>query len=161
MGRRVAAFSSLASVGAASAVACLALALATGCRVKTQEVPSALDHWTFQHVGGTLFGNPDLLTMKEIHLDNGLLTGREIIIEGDVADVSANGTYLVLKDETARMLVVLTDVEYMQQELKDDAPKSLRILGTVESGKKGLPYLRARAVNAGAKRGAAGSAART
>lgn len=118
----------------------------TGCW-RQESVPHLIDHKSFELVGGTLFTNPDLLTMKEIHLDNGTLTGREIIVEGKVAEVSPHGTYLVLVDDTARMLVVLTDMESGGPLVQLEKPKTLRVLGTVESGKKGLPQIRAHALN--------------
>lgn len=122
------------------------LSLLSGC-FKTEEVPGRVDRWSFNRFGGTLIGNPDLLTLKEIHLDTGTLTGREVIVEGQVSEVSKQGTYLVLKDTTARLLVVLTDVETASSELAEAKPKTLRVLGTVESGKKGMPFLKARSLN--------------
>jgi hypothetical protein len=119
----------------------------TGCWQR-ESLPHLVDHISFRWIGGTLFTNPDLLTMKEIHLDNGTLSGREIIIEGKVAEVSPHGTYLVLIDDTARMLVVLTDMQGAQTYLNAEKPKALRVLGTVESGKKGLPQIRAHSLNA-------------
>lgn len=128
-------------------VALLAVLLtAVGCW-RRETVPHLVDHVSFHFIGGTLFTNPDLLTMKEIHLDNGTLTGREIIVEGRVAEVSPHGTYLVLVDDTARMMVVLTDMESGGPLLKSEKPKTLRVLGTVESGKKGLPQIRAHSLN--------------
>ena len=108
------------------------LAFATGCWRK-ESAPHLVDHLSFHFIGGTLFTNPDLLTMKEIHLDNGTLTGREIIVEGKVAEVSPHGTYLVLVDDTARMMVVLTDMESGAPFLKAEKPKTLRVLGTVDA----------------------------
>jgi hypothetical protein len=122
------------------------LSITTGCW-RQESVPHLIDHLSFHHIGGTLFTNPDLLTMKEIHLDNGTLTGREVIVEGKVAEVSPHGTYLVLVDDTARMMVVLTDMESGRPLLEAEKPKALRVLGTVESGKKGLPQIRAHSLN--------------
>jgi hypothetical protein len=127
------------------AVALSVLAL-TGC-YKTNQIPGMIDRWSFLRVGGTLFSSPESLTLKEIHLDTGTLTGRAVIIEGEVAETSQNGTFLVLKDDLARMLVVLTDMESARPLLDATKPKTLRILGTVETGKKGLPYVKAQSVN--------------
>jgi hypothetical protein len=121
--------------------------LLTGC-MKASELPQLVDRVAFEHGGGTLFANPDLLTMKEIHLDNGTLAGREIILEGQVAEVSEHRTYLVLTDDSARMLVVLTELDSaFASALKDKPPGHLRVLGRIENGKKGLPYIMARAIN--------------
>ena len=116
---------------------------ATGC-VPPAEIPAWLDRVAFQRLGGTLFSAPDTLTMKEIHLDNGSLAGREIIVEGHVAEMSEYFTFMVLADDTARMLIVLTDMDQAASDLHAQAPSVVRVLGVVESGKKGLPLIRAR-----------------
>lgn len=129
---------------------CLALVLAlfslSGCYNPAQ-LPGLVDRWSFLRMGGTLFGHPEALTLKEIHLDTGTLTGREVIVEGEVTAVSEHGTYLVLKDDMARMLVVLTDMEAAAPLLTEAKPKILKVMGTVETGVKGLPYIRARSLN--------------
>lgn len=133
----------------ARSISCVSImiALLGGC-ARPAELPSVVDRLMFHKAGGTVFSTPDPLTMKEIHLDNGTLTGRQVIIEGRVMEISENFTYLVLSDETARMLVVLTDIEDARPWLKDQKPTTVKILGTVENGKKGLPYIMARALNA-------------
>jgi len=107
---------------------------------------SLLDTLAFRLLGGTLFAHPDLLTMKEIHLDTGALKGKQVIVEGSVDEVSEHGTYLVLTDTSARLLVVLTDLEQGGSMVRG-GNKQLRVLGTIESGKKGLPYVMARSLN--------------
>lgn len=101
-----------------------------------------VDEWLFRETGGTLFSNPERLTLKEIHLDNGTLVGRQVVVEGVVQEVSPVGTFLVIADQSARLLVVLTDVDNAVGSLpkKQDL---LHIFGTIESGKKGLPFLKA------------------
>lgn len=131
----------------------LLLATLTGCW-KLDEVPTFVDALAFEHLGGTLFANPDLLSLKEIHLDAGGLAGREIIIEGKVAEVSDHSTYLILTDDSARMLVVLTDLASAAPMLAAH-PTTMRILGTVESGKKGLPFVKAKSVSLVKKEGEA------
>lgn len=101
----------------------------------------------FRGFGGTLFSTPSKVSMKEVHLDNGTLLGAEIIVEGEVVNTGKYTTHLVLNDETARMLVVLTGIADADLTLKDKKPKMLRILGTVERGKKGFPFIQAKALN--------------
>jgi hypothetical protein len=132
---------------AVSTLGCLALALAVSGCWKKDELPRVVDQMAFQHAGGTLFTNPDTLTLKEIHLDNGKLTGREVIVEGRLAEVGNHRTYLVLTDDAARMLVVLTGLDADVEPLLKGKDDHWRVLGTVESGKKGLPYIMARAVS--------------
>ncbi len=101
-----------------------------------------VDEWLFRETGGTLFSNPERLTLKEIHLDNGTLVGRQVIVEGLVQEVSSVGTFLVIADQSARLLVVLTEVDNTVGILPKRS-ELLHIFGTIESGKKGLPFLKA------------------
>lgn len=135
--------------GPARIAAALSVAfLQTAC-VRFAEIPARFDRGAFARLGGTFFSKPDQLTMKEVHLDHGSMAGREIIVAGEVKEVSEHYTYVVLEDDSARMLVVLTGLASAAPWLKDEKPKQLRVLGTIESGKKGLPYIRATALNDG------------
>ena len=123
----------------------LALTL-QGC-IKLEDVQRTADRMMFSRVGGTLFSSPDEVSMKEIHLDATAVQGHELILEGDLAEVGEHGTYMVLKDETARMLVVLTDVAPDEvAPSKKDGPLRLKVWGTLQMGMKGLPYVMARAM---------------
>jgi hypothetical protein len=108
-----------------------------------------LDRKSFEYIGGTVWMTPQQLTFKEIHLDvDGVIQGdRQVIIEGQVIEVGKHHTYIVLVDSEARLLVStvgLLDVDLgYTAYLKD---QKLRILGVVQNGKKGLPYVRAVAV---------------
>lgn len=105
------------------------------------------DRFLFQHFGTTVFVNPSQLTMKEIHLDSASLRGKQVVISGKVVEVSDHFTYMVIGDDQARMLVVLTGLDSAGPTLRRAMPKSVRVLGVVENGQKGLPYLMARSVN--------------
>lgn len=52
-----------------------------------------------------------------------------------------------MRDTAGRMLVVLTQVVDAEKTLAEPSPKRLKVLGTVERGKKGLPYILAKAVS--------------
>ena len=126
----------------------LALAGCSGTGASLAGLGAALDQWSFQTFGSTLVSSPDTLTLKEIHLDVGTLTGREVVVEGKVVGASDHGTYLVLSDDAARMLVLLTDLDRPGAALTGDKARTVRVLGVVESGKKGLPVVRAHALQA-------------
>jgi hypothetical protein len=125
----------------------LASSLLLGGCVKQEVVVAAVDRLLFQKVGVTVFGNPGLLTMKEIHLDGVGLRGKEVVIEGKVVEVSEHFTYMVITDDQARMLVVLTGIASAGPTLRQSTPRSVRVLGVIESGQKGLPYVMARSLN--------------
>ena len=106
-----------------------------------------IDHYFFKLSGGTIFSDPGQLTTKELHFDTGSLLGQEIIVEGDVVKTGKYHTHLVITDGSGRMLVVLTQIGETEKIFQDDFPKKLKVLGTLERGKKGLPYILAKSIN--------------
>ncbi len=124
----------------------LILLLVSSCH-KVDHLKKELDYQSFRFSGGTLFSEPTLVTTKEIHFDTGKLLGREVILEGKIDNVGKYDTHLVISDESGRMLVVLTHIEDASHILESQEQKQIRVLGTVERGKKGLPYILAKSVN--------------
>ena len=110
-----------------------------------RELSGSFDLWAFSCFGETWFQRAEEITLRAVHLSTAVLNIGDVVVEGRVETVSANGTYLVLADDGGRLLVLLADVKDPERSIRGG--RSLRILGGVESGKKGLPYLRARAVN--------------
>src|SRR5690606_8039529 len=101
--------------------------LCSGC-VRSIDLTRLADQQLFRFTGSTPLTGIEPLTMKEIHLDNGNLLGREVIVRGAVVGSSRHGTYLVLSDETARLLVVLTDLDPMMPQLGNSKPEVISIL---------------------------------
>lgn len=124
----------------------LPFVLLAGCLRQDTFISNA-DRILFQHFGTTIFVNPSQLSMKEIHLDSAILRGKEVIISGDVIEVSEHFTYMVIGDEQARMLVVLTGLESAGPALRRNKPKTVKVLGVVENGQKGMPHVVARSLN--------------
>jgi len=120
-----------------------------GCR-GSGSISRDFDEWLFESIGGTVFTTPGRVSHKEILLGAGSLIGRDVIIEGTIVDQSRHSTHLTLSDDSARILVVLTDLAARQPHWDKDLPpgpslsKPIRILGTVQTGRKGLPYVSAR-----------------
>ena len=106
-----------------------------------------IDHFSFCKWGTTIFTDPQQVSLKEIHLDTGNLLGRTIVIEGKLQDIGKHLTHIVVDDNTARMLVVLTHMRSAEEKIGNTPPKMVKILGVVERGKKGLPYVSAIAIN--------------
>ncbi|MDD9950904.1 MAG: hypothetical protein OXT67_04990 [Zetaproteobacteria bacterium] len=130
-------------------VACVAVC-ATGCGWQGSRVVSRrLDSFFFGLTGTTLFSTLPTVTVKEIHLDKGLLLGQNIQITGQVVDVGEFGTYAVLADDTARMLIVLTDMDASSLRapaLQTDGKYHYWVMGSVDYGKRGLPFLLVRGI---------------
>ena len=107
---------------------------------------SYVDRKSFEITGATIFSQPGKITTKEIHFASGNLLGREIVIEGNIVKTGKFYTHLVLTDESGRMLIVLTKIEDAEEILKGKKPDKIKVLGTIERGKKGLPYVLAKSL---------------
>ena len=126
-----------------SGVMCLGL---MGCR-DAGGWRVSVDRALFAWLGRPVLSTPIEATLKEVHLDDGHLGGRDLLVEGKVLEVSEHGTFLVLSDDEARLLVVLTELEDAAGLLNREHPAAIRVMGSVETGTKGLPYLKARALS--------------
>jgi hypothetical protein len=104
------------------------------------------DSWIFAKYGKTIFASPEELTLRGVHLGTGEVTASDVVMEGRITDLSEHGTYFVLFDDAGRLLVVLSEIGTDVPISAFEQSGSVRVLGSIESGKKGLPLLRARAV---------------
>jgi hypothetical protein len=118
--------------------------LVTCKQVETAQ--EGFDRWSFSWTGGTLFSEPQQVTIKQLHFDTGELFGKDVILEGDVRERGEAGTHLVLTDSEGQMLVVLTQIDDSHRVVDQRDVQSLRVLGRLERGKKGLPYVLAKAI---------------
>ena len=105
-----------------------------------------VDSWVFAKYGKTIFIRPEELTLRGVHLGTGEVNSSDVVIEGRATDVSVHGTYFVLFDDGGRLLVVLSEIGTDVPIGAFEQSGSIRVLGAIESGKKGLPFLRARAI---------------
>jgi hypothetical protein len=110
------------------------------------EFPRYMDRRVFERWGVTFFTQPEVISMKEIHLESTTLIGREVLVEGVVDHVGKYATHLVVSDGLARLLVVVTGVNTDALLRAGVDGQNLKIWGFVENGRKGLPYLQALAI---------------
>ncbi len=106
----------------------------------------AVDSTSFSQFGIVLLDDPPKVTFKEVHLDAGNLLGKNAIVDGQVEGIGKHLTHFILRDETARMLVVLTKTWNDLSESDFAHGDRVAIYGLVERGQKGLPYIEAKAV---------------
>ena len=128
-------------------VAAVSLSLCVACSAM-EPLAGYFDRKTFEILGGTFLTEPQQVTIKEIHLDTSeIISGKKIVIVGHVVEIGKFETYVVVTDGTARVLVSLTDLSDVALG-HYDIKKNLRfrILGSIESGKRGLPYIQATAL---------------
>jgi hypothetical protein len=129
----------------------LLLALSNVSCQKIQGLKDDIDVTSFAWTGGTVFGEPFQVTTKQLHFDTGDLFGKDVILEGDILERGESSTHLVMADPDGRILVVLTAVDDSYRLLGEQAINRVKILGRLERGKKGLPYLLAKSVRPGVK----------
>ncbi|MES2746386.1 MAG: hypothetical protein V4655_13225 [Bdellovibrionota bacterium] len=125
----------------------LVAALALSACQSASDLGTNLDTWSFSRTGGTVFTSPFQVTTKQLHFDTGELFGKDIVLEGDVEYFGAAFTHLLLADKEGKMLVVTTNLTDSYKEFGETKAARIRVLGRLERGKKGLPYLMARAVD--------------
>jgi hypothetical protein len=118
---------------------------------KVQSMKEDIDEMSFSWTGGTIFGEPFQVTTKQMHFDTGDLFGKDLIVEGEILERGESSTHLVMADEDGRILVVLTSVDEAYRFLDKSSVNHVKVLGRLERGKKGLPYLLAKAVRPGVK----------
>jgi hypothetical protein len=129
----------------------LLLALSSVSCQKIEDLKEEIDVTSFAWTGGTVFGEPFQVTTKQLHFDTGDLSGKDVILEGDILERGESSTHLVMADPDGRILVVLTAVDDSYRLLAESSVNRVKILGRLERGKKGLPYLLAKAVRPGVK----------
>jgi len=97
------------------------------------------------------FTRAKLATIKEIHLDNGTLMQTPVLVEGTVLEIGNHQTYFILGDETAKLIVLLTDLDTGWEIVQGMNTKTVKVLGSVEMRRRGIPVVKARAIKQVAK----------
>ena len=124
------------------AMICLGI---SGCN--SSNWSTTMDESYFEWFGATLFSKPTVTTTKKIRFDSSLMLGKQVVIEGPIVEISDHFTYMVIADKTARMLINLTEIPEAKHFFDSRKPRILKVLGTVESGKKGLPFIMAQSMS--------------
>ena len=125
----------------------LLLLVVLGCKDDSNGIFSSLNSLVFKSFGFSIGNNASSLSIKELRLSGNIIES-EVEIEGQVEEVSANNTYFVISDQTARLLVVTTDLLPKVRDVVFQSGKgsNVKVIGKVEIGKKGLPFLKASAI---------------
>jgi hypothetical protein len=125
----------------------LSLFLFSGCKAESNSVFSSLNSLIYKSFGISIGNDASSLSIKELRLSGNIIES-EVEIEGQVEEVSANNTYFVISDQTARLLVVTTEVLPTVRDVvfQNGKGSNVKVIGKVEIGKKGLPFLKASAI---------------
>lgn len=105
------------------------------------------DSFIFSLYGKTVLSRTQNISLTEIHLNQSSLEDKDIIAEGMVSLVGDYNTFAVLTADSARILVVQTQIPSNIDRIKDtDAGKMFKVLGRLVTKKRGLPTIEARSV---------------
>lgn len=118
-----------------------------GGRIRT--IRESIDLWTFSGLGMMLFDSVPLEEMKGVHLAGAGMINRDVLVRGRVEITGANGTYFVVSDNSARLLIDLTRVSADSNKSPPKAGRSVYVHGEVKSSERGHIYLVANAVRGG------------
>ena len=116
---------------------------------RTRTVRESLDLWTFSTFGTMVFDSVPLENFRGVHLAGAGLLNRDVLVSGVIDAMGAQGTYIVLTDDSARMLVDTTRLSASGFGKEGIRGKRFVIHGEVKSGEKGHIYLLANALRRG------------
>jgi hypothetical protein len=122
--------------------------LSFGCQSsKWRTLGQIIDTELFERIGGTLLLDSAQISLRAIHLEQGSIEGRLIVTDGIIRDRGKSDTHLIIDDETTRLLVVTTKIDNDSMERLAAVGQWVRILGTVDRGRKGMPVMTALALS--------------
>lgn len=98
----------------------------------------------FEKTGIPLQFGVSSASLKELHLSRLIAPDRNLLVKGDVVEAGEGGTFIVIEDGQAKIMVDVTAVD--PGILKGVIGKRVEILGRFSGGKKGLPLLVASAL---------------
>ena len=116
---------------------------------RTRTIRESIDLWTFTNAGMMIFDSVPLEEMRGVHLAGAGLINRDVLVKGRIELSGVGGTYVVVSDNSARMLVDLTRISADSNKSPPRTGKSLYVHGEVKNSERGHIYLVANAVRGG------------
>lgn len=119
-----------------------------GCGGNSSLQQKANNFW-FSFFGNTLGSNVREFALRELHLNVDSFLGKSIIVSGKLVEFGDHRTYAVIADSSSKLLVSLVKIGSGGEDVADlkmESGKEIRVLGTLEVGKRGLPIVVASAV---------------
>lgn len=119
--------------------------LVTGC-FSERTVMEELDLLGFRLWGRALLSDTNFVRLKEVHLNNDVLRGKPVIVMGKLQEIGTHSTYLVLVDNSAKLVVKLTDLASSVRQGLTSEVGQLKVFGVVDINSRGHPFILAKAV---------------
>lgn len=130
-----------------AALTLLACSRSEGGRVRT--IRESIDLWTFNFMGMMIFDSVPLEDMRGVHLAGVGVINRDVLVKGRVEVSGPLSTYIVLSDQSARVLVDMTRISAESNAALPKVGRSVYVHGEVKTGEKGHIYLVANAIRGG------------
>lgn len=109
------------------------------------QIKEELDYFVYDKSGFTVFSEPKVVNTKDLHIESGVDVGESVVVEGEVVSWGEYKTHFVLNDKFGSLLVVTTDLPHLDKIAEFEGGKvKVKVLGVVERGKKGLPFVQAK-----------------
>ena len=87
--------------------------------------------------------------MKSVHLEGPGLLNKIVTVSGEVRVIGQFGTFVVIEEESVRMLVDLTRLAIVLRARKFGQGGWVEVAGRVQAGENGRVYLVANSIKAG------------
>ncbi|MCX6125263.1 MAG: hypothetical protein NTV34_11040 [Proteobacteria bacterium] len=89
------------------------------------------------------------ISLKSVHLEGPGLLNQTVTVSGEVRVIGQFGTFVVIEDESVRMLVDLTRLAIVLRARKFSQGGWVEVAGRVQAGENGRVYLVANSIRAG------------
>ena len=117
----------------------------SACKVDTyRSTQYSLNQFFFKHTGSPLWDYKLFSNLKEFHLEYHNLIGQRVVVLGYLKKLNSAGTFLILADNTAQILVATSSLA-SKIDLFSSFVENQKVLiwGQIQSGKRSLPLLMA------------------
>ena len=117
--------------------------LAGGCQ-SVLVVLDDIDRKLFPYSGRTILSDSSFVKISDAHLDNSVLLGKMVIVQGLVHSRGESDTFLVLQGDGARMVIDMTSLPLRL--IKKSNHERLKVLGKLAITSLGFPYIVAESI---------------
>ncbi len=123
----------------------------TSCTDSGQKrtIRGTLDLWAFSTLGKTLFDSVANEDLRTVHLSGAGQLNHDVMITGRVEIAGDLGTYIVLSDGSARMLVDTTQTNAYGNSKLPKIGSQVSVHGVIKSAENGHIYILASAAREG------------
>ena len=116
---------------------------------RPRTIREKIDLWTFFTFGSVFFDSVAEEELRTVHLAGAGLLNHDVMVSGNVEIVGDLGTYIVISDGSARMLVDTTHTSANSNAKKAKVGNYVTVHGVIKSAENGHVYILANATRWG------------